>query len=102
MNVLIYNHKSYLAPEGWHDCTPEHWGSLVGFSRLPADARTPDVVDLAGQIGPMITPQQWERWELDAGQWEAMQDLFAWVFTPPTTRPFERFSHEGQEYHCLR
>ncbi|TDB69114.1 hypothetical protein [Arundinibacter roseus] len=101
MIIIRYRNKTCIVPEGWHECSSEHWGSLIAFSRLQPDERTPEIVELAAQYWLMLTPQEWSSWLLDACQWEAMQSLFAWVFSPPTTRPFESFVHEGISYHVF-
>lgn len=98
MNVIVYQEKAYRAPEGWPECTPEQWGSLAAFARLPQSERTDDVVQLAAQVWLTMAPRDWAAWTLDAPQWEAVQARFAWIWEPPTSRPFESFVHEGETY----
>jgi hypothetical protein len=98
MNLIAYQGKTYRAPEGWHECTPAQWGSLAAFTRLPEDERTADAVQLAAQLWLQVPDREWSRWALDAHQWASVQQLFAWIWEPPTSRPFESFIHEGETY----
>jgi len=101
MNVISYRKKSYSAPEGWHECTPAQRGSLIAFARLPEADRTDDIVQMAAQIWLQVPDREWQRWRLDAHQWATLQAGFAWIWEPPTTRPFESFVHEGDTYHVF-
>ncbi|MPR36917.1 hypothetical protein [Salmonirosea aquatica] len=101
MNTITYRGKTYKGPASWHECTPEHWGALVGFARLPKADRTDDVVRLAAQLWLQVPSKAWSRWTLDAPQWEALQAQFAWIWEPPTGRPCESFGHEGETYYVF-
>lgn len=101
MNLIRYRDKQYAAPEGWHECPLPLWGTLVAFARLPEDQRTDDVAQLAAQLWMQVSPADWAAWLMDARQWDSLQQLFAWIWEPPTARPGESFVHEGETYYIF-
>ncbi|TDB64414.1 hypothetical protein [Arundinibacter roseus] len=101
MNLIRYRNKTYKAPERWEECSLEQWGALVAFGRVPAEDRTPDMQVLAAQMWLQVPADEWEKWQLDLLQWEALQKAFDWIWTPPTARPCEHFLHMDEKYYVF-
>ncbi|GHB64206.1 hypothetical protein [Persicitalea jodogahamensis] len=101
MSVVSYRGKNYVAPDGWHECSPLLWGCLVPFSRLPAEQITEDIKMLAAQLWLQVPDKAWRKWRLGPVEWAMLCQQFEWIWTPPTVRPFAEFKHEGILYHVF-
>jgi hypothetical protein len=98
MTEIEYRGKKHRAPSSWEECRSDHIVQLIPFSRVPAQQLTEDIRILACQLWLRVHPKTWARWRLDHTQWEALKGQFAWIFTPPTDRPFRYFEHRGTRY----
>lgn len=98
MTEINYRGKTYRAPASWPECPPAHLVQLIPFSRIPAQLVTDDIRRLACQLWLRVHSKTWARWRVSLLQWESLQAEFAWIFTPPTGRPFRYFEHQGTRY----
>lgn len=98
MTEIELGNEKYRGPSSWQECRPAQLVQLIPFSRIPPDQLTEDMRMMACQRWLAVPDSAWARWRITHYQWEVLQAEFAWVFSPPTGKPFESFEHQKVRY----
>lgn len=98
MEQLRYRDQTYTGPGSWQACTATQRQNLIGFCRLKPGDVTDAIQQMAVQLIFSIPEPDWATWTMSVLEWEMIKTNTAWVFSPPSDRPFPSFVHNKVTY----